>query len=235
MNHWHKCTICGKADVQLYHAYDNSCDATCNVCGYIRQIEHNYSVNYYADDNSHWRVCSICGDKADYESHAWDDGVVTKTPTCTETGVRTYTCSLCGKKKTETIGAKGHTVISDVAVPVTCTTDGMTAGSHCYVCGITIVEQDVIPALGHNYQSVVFEPTCTSEGYTVHTCSICGEGYIDNYTDMLSHTPGEWETDIHNHWHNCTACGAQLDVSGHSYDDDQDAVCNVCGYERTKG
>lgn len=34
--------------------------------------------------------------------HSWNTGMVTKTPTCKETGVKTYTCS-CGQTKTETI------------------------------------------------------------------------------------------------------------------------------------
>ncbi len=40
--------------------------------------------------------------------HAWDDGVVTTEPTCTEKGVKTYTCSKCSKTKTEELPALGH-------------------------------------------------------------------------------------------------------------------------------
>lgn len=36
--------------------------------------------------------------------HAWDAGRVTKAATTTSTGIRTYTCKVCGDKKTETIG-----------------------------------------------------------------------------------------------------------------------------------
>lgn len=41
--------------------------------------------------------------------HKWDDGKVTKEPTCTEKGEKTYTCVDCGETKTEEIPAKGHT------------------------------------------------------------------------------------------------------------------------------
>ena len=42
-------------------------------------------------------------------THTWNAGVVTKEPTCTEAGVKTYTCTTCGATKTEEIPATGHT------------------------------------------------------------------------------------------------------------------------------
>lgn len=41
--------------------------------------------------------------------HTWDNGKVTKEPTATQTGVKTYTCSCCGQTKTEKIEALGTT------------------------------------------------------------------------------------------------------------------------------
>lgn len=41
-------------------------------------------------------------------THTWNAGVVTKEPTCTEAGVKTYTCTTCGATKTEAIAALGH-------------------------------------------------------------------------------------------------------------------------------
>lgn len=46
--------------------------------------------------------------------HNWGSGVVTTEPTCTTEGVRTYTCSLCGETKTESIPAKGHNYVDCV-------------------------------------------------------------------------------------------------------------------------
>ena len=40
-------------------------------------------------------------------THSWSNGSVTTKPTCTETGIKTYTCS-CGETRTETIPALGH-------------------------------------------------------------------------------------------------------------------------------
>ena len=53
-----------------------------------------------------------CGDSyvdtyVDALGHAWDSGKVTKQPTATEDGVKTYTCTRCGETKTETISATG--------------------------------------------------------------------------------------------------------------------------------
>lgn len=48
------------------------------------------------------------------------------------------------------------------------------------------------------------------------------------------HTLGTaWETDEISHWHACTVCGAEQNKAGHVYDDDQDTVCDTCGYKRT--
>ena len=53
-----------------------------------------------------------CGDSyvdtyTDALGHAWDNGKVTKEPTETETGVKTFTCTRCGETKTEVIPATG--------------------------------------------------------------------------------------------------------------------------------
>ena len=40
----------------------------------------------------------------------------------------------------------------------------------------------------HKYVSKVTEPTCTAQGYTTHTCSRCGDSYVDSYVDAKGHT-----------------------------------------------
>ncbi|MBR6687592.1 MAG: leucine-rich repeat domain-containing protein [Clostridia bacterium] len=39
----------------------------------------------------------------------------------------------------------------------------------------------VVPQLGHNYSSVIVKPSCPNQGYTSHTCTICGDTYKDTY------------------------------------------------------
>ena len=65
---------------------------------------------------------------------------------CTEDGKKIYKCSKCGKvMKTEKIDATGHIPVTDPAVAPTETTDGLTEGSHCGVCGAVLTAQEVIP------------------------------------------------------------------------------------------
>ena len=83
-------------------------------------------------------------------SHEYDDGRVTEEATCTGKGTWTYTCSACGKEKTEVIAPLGHTAVTDAAVAATCMTDGKTEGSHCSVCNEVITAQETIPATGEH-------------------------------------------------------------------------------------
>ncbi|MGN1103845.1 MAG: pectinesterase family protein, partial [Candidatus Coproplasma sp.] len=64
---------------------------------------------------------------------------------------------------------------------------------------------------------------------------VAGISACSNKTPEHTHTAAtEWQSDANGHWHNCTADdGAKLDEGAHVYDDDQDATCNTCGYERT--
>lgn len=67
---------------------------------------------------------------------------------CTEDGKKIYKCSKCGKvMKTEKIDATDHTPVTDPAVAPTETSDGLTEGSHCSVCGAVLTAQEVIPML----------------------------------------------------------------------------------------
>ena len=64
----------------------------------------------------------------------------------------------------------------------------------------------------HSYKAVVTAPTCTSKGYTTHTCA-CGDSYVDTYTDALGHAwdsgtvtkqPTATETGVRTY--TCTRC-----------------------------
>ncbi len=110
-------------------------------------------------------------------------------PTCTEQGYATYSCSNCDYSYTDDYtDAIGHTVVIDEAIPATCTESGKTAGEHCSVCGLVITPQEDITSPGHQYVSVITAPTCTEQGYTIYTCSRCGESYISDELEPLGHT-----------------------------------------------
>ncbi|MBQ7580168.1 MAG: hypothetical protein IJU39_02550, partial [Clostridia bacterium] len=108
-------------------------------------------------------------------THVWNDGEVTTAPTCTETGVKTFTCTICGETRTEVVPATGHTVVTDAAVAPTCTETGLTEGSHCSVCNEILVAQEVVPATGHTVVTDAAVPaTCTETGLTEGShCSVC--------------------------------------------------------------
>lgn len=78
--------------------------------------------------------------------HEYGDFEILKNPTCTEKGQKGKICKKCGKitEKTD-IDAAGHTPVTDPAVAPTETTDGLTEGSHCSVCGAVLQAQEVIP------------------------------------------------------------------------------------------
>ncbi len=81
---------------------------------------------------------------------------------------------------------------------------------------------------GHNYVATVIPPACTERGYTLHTCSICGDEFKTNYVEETWHTFGNWVADKEptctengaKH-RNCTICGfeenAVIDTLGHAY------------------
>ena len=77
----------------------------------------------------------------------------------------------------------------DEAVAPDCENTGLTEGKHCSACNKVLTEQEVVDALGHNYESVVTAPTCTEDGYTTHTCTVCDHSYVDAETEKLGHTP----------------------------------------------
>ena len=64
----------------------------------------------------------------------------------------------------------------------------------------------------HIYITGVFAPTCTKQGYTIYTCSDCGDSYKDSYVDALGHDYEEIviapnETEQGYTLHTCKRCG----------------------------
>ncbi len=89
--------------------------------------------------------------------------------------------------------AHENTVV-DEAVEPTCTETGLTEGSHCTDCGEVLVAQEEVAALGHDYEDVVTDATCTESGYTVYPCTGCGDTYTGDETSAIGHWYGLWTT-----------------------------------------
>ena len=98
---------------------------------------------------------------------------VTKIPTCTSSGVRTYTCAECGATYTEIIKPLDHSFVITTSEP-TCTASGCTTYK-CKECGYTYTE-NIREALGHTYGPMVTlrNPTELEPGLAEHTCNRCG-------------------------------------------------------------
>ena len=103
-DHWHKCANCDEISDKAAHVYDNDVDATCNTCGYERAA-HTAGTVWENDETNHWHVCTAsgCEEKLDTAAHTWNAGEITTPATFTSDGVKTYTCNVCEKTKTETV------------------------------------------------------------------------------------------------------------------------------------
>lgn len=110
---------------------------------------------------------------------------------CETGGVRHYLCADCDYYYTVDLSPSGsHNFIVVPAGPAgaspACTKPG-TALKLCTKCNVAsqVPDPDNQPALGHDYSSSVVAPTATAQGYTLHTCSRCGDSYQDNFVDPV--------------------------------------------------
>lgn len=153
-----------------------------NNCNYIYRFTPSQTGRYVIYGEVESPVSKAMGSETDrcveiFVSDHNYTSKVTKTATCTVSGIRTYTCTSCGDTYTETIPAKGHTEVVDKAVAPSCSKAGLTQGKHCSVCGVTLIKQTEIKVLGHTEAITKgYEATCTKDGLTDSVyCSVCKE------------------------------------------------------------
>lgn len=217
------CAICNNTKIEKI-----GIDATKHLHSEIRnQKEASCKEEGYTGD----KYCPDCGTKlssgntiAKTENHSWNKGVITKKPTCAETGVKTYTCSICSKTKTENIAKTTkhlHTEIRNKKA-ATCGETGYTGDTYCTDCGTKISSGKTIAKLTtHTWDEgkVTTEPTCTAKGVRTFTCSICAKTKTASIA-ATGHSYGEYvvvkeptTTEKGLKSKTCSACGKVYSVT----------------------
>ena len=98
-------------------------------------------------------------------------------------------------------------------------------------------DSDYVPPCPHDYTAETIAPTCTQEGCTVYTCTLCGDSYTADTKQALGHIYGEWVkvsdpicTADGKLERTCNVCGevekSYISTLGHDY---EDGACTICG------
>ena len=212
---------------------------TCSACGYIdvrvlAPLGHDWKAATCRSVKTCQREgCGVSEGGFDYTNHtgepvwSYDDGGHTSRWNCCNTPDQPYsphiytddadtTCNICGYVRTVTPPAHEHRY-GDWSK------DGTNHWHECTDADCPNREESIKDKAAHDYDN---------EQDT--TCDTCG--YERTVTPPAhEHSYGDWEKDSDGHWQTCTqsGCNAQTEKVGHSYDDDTDTTCSVCGYERT--
>ena len=262
-NHWHECS-CGEKSGTAAHTWDSGTVTvqpttdkegektfTCTVCGKTKtetlgklppSHTHSYGTEWKSDNSNHWHECS-CGEKSGTAAHTWDSGTVTVQPTTDKEGEKTFTCTVCGKTKTETLGklppSHKHSYGTEWK------SDNSNHWHECS-CG----EKSGTAAHTWDSGTVTVQPTTDKEGEKTFTCTVCGKTKTETLGKLPpshKHSYGtEWKSDNSNHWHECS-CGEKSGTAAHTWDSgtvtvqpttdregEKTFTCTVCGRTRTE-
>ena len=153
--HW-VCSVCGK----LFSDAEGKTETTLEKLA-IPATGHAYGAPVWKwNDDFTASATFTCGNDASHVEtvNAAVTNEVTTAATCETTGVRTYTAKVTFEDKeytdtkTEVIPATSHDTELVGAKDATCTEDGYTGDEVCKVCGVTVKQGEVLPALGHDYK-----------------------------------------------------------------------------------
>ncbi len=151
------------------------------------------------EDGARYKECKTCHvvlevGKLEHTGHDFSAWEQTKNPSCTETGAKERSCTLCGEKETSVIGITHKNPLTWTRIEATCTADGYRYKT-CTVpgCGV-ITAMETIVAEGHSCNSYAqyTAPTCVQTGFRKGTCSTCGSDF-EEVLDALGHDyPAAW-------------------------------------------
>lgn len=194
--------------------------ATFKVIDDAKVGESKLTYEYLDASNASGNTLKIEGEETSFKvlcGHEKTTEKVTKEPTCTETGIKSTICDICGETvKTETIAALGHDFGEfEITKEPTCTEEGEKTAT-CSRCGETKTES--IPAVGHEYGewTVTKEPTCTEEGEREAVCSVCGDKKTEtieplgHHYDSFEVTKEESEEEDGELVRTCAVCGETI-------------------------
>ena len=181
---------------------------TCSGCGMtysrkpISALGHDYTVQQ-SDGDNHWKKCSRCDATDTPKAHQWDEGEVTTPATCTATGEKTYTCTVCNRTKKETLAALEHNYgePSYVWNGTSCTAERVCSrdGSH--------KETETATAA----VTVTQNKDCVSDELSTYTASFQNTAFAEQTKEnvvtanKLGHDfeNGTWQSDGDHHWKKC--------------------------------
>ena len=144
----------------------------------IPALKHNPSNQWSSDVNYHWHACqNNQAEQLDKAEHSWNKGVVTTPATCAKDGEKTYTCTACGKIKTEVISALGHAASDEWTSDET---------YHWHVCQNNQAEQ--LDKKEHTWDEgvITVRPTQMQTGEKTYTCIICGGTKVEEVVKLPS-------------------------------------------------
>ena len=227
---------------------------TCSGCGTtyssrpIPALDHDYTVQQ-SDGDNHWKKCSRCDATDTPKAHQWDEGEVTTPATCTATGEKTYTCTVCNRTKTETLAALEHNYgePSYVWNGTSCTAERVCSrdGSH--------KETETATAA----VTVTQNKDCVSDELSTYTASFQNTAFAEQTKEnvvtanKLGHDfeNGTWQSDGDGHWKKCSRCDVTDEASKapHNWDTgvikkqptcttagEKTFTCTVCNRTKTE-
>lgn len=184
------CSVCGKVTVapsllsSLGHNTDGKVDSKVATCTEDGVVGGTYCTRCnYGKDAAEAKIPA--------PGHDWDEGKITTPATCTNTGIKTFTCSTCNETKEEVtpINPDNHNPIAYEDVAATCTKTGFTGGTYCEACNTQLTDRTVTDMIEHDWDNGVMtlEPTCNDRGETTYTCNTCGTYKVEEDIPALGH------------------------------------------------